>query len=532
MKFNIVIYAAALAIAATACSGGDKVESAPNNVGLQFVVAKKDGTLGFLAPDGNFVGNLDPDQMPQHDGSLGLVVNGMFYAQKQIYEVGVFDLYTVDNNGNASKVMSHLADCGYMSDDLVPTVRMGGHIVYRDRSGNPKFKLDSVGGKEVRMAGSHFSEGVSWFKDEAGNIGLINTAGKVVAMAGNDPTWRIPAAARNGMIIIPSGETDNIVLDLSGKKLFSIPNAEQTAIVGDSIIACRLDPDKSKYELDEAGFDVPVIRDTYSLDGELRGSEVGNMKAFNGLGISIMTLFQDTILSRAALDPELIVHTKPDMSQYYALPCSWNKALGLDQFMASGDSGLQSASEPERILALLFTRLNCPFNFKPFEETARKIDAEIEFAYSPLVVCYPKMNFSPAGVTDGYFTPADKVMLIDGVADCSLDMVTFNLSGNTTVKPFLDEYKDDDYVNPDDGKVYKGRDKKHIYVACNYMGQQQSFSYDVTERDGYYVMKYFAKVPNAKLESYYVSDDAVAVETKNDSERSIPRFDESGVVKN
>ncbi len=479
-----------MALSFAACSGesGEREDDS----GLRFVGAHKGDAYGLMDAQGNFVQEEGLQEMP------GLTVNGMCYLRKTY---GPIDLYTVDGNGKMSKVMMNLQDCGYMADGLVPTVRMGGHIVYRDRSGQPKFKLDSVGGAEVRMAGSHFSEGISWFKDENGRIGIINNKGKVMAMACNEPTWRIPASARSGMIIIPSGENDNFVLNLNGKKLFEIKNAQQTVIKNDTIFAARIDKSDGSEKL---------ILDRYNLKGEF----IDSSDKMPRLGYDYIS---------GASNLEEMIHGCNKLD-YWMAPCSWNESLGIDRML-----GQQSMAES--ILFMVFVVYNCPFDLNPFSTAVKEHDIQISMLYSPAVICYPKPYYPGTTSADGYFVPSERVLLIDGAADCSMDFLTFNMLGDLTVKPYMQERMSYDIDSL--GNKVNEHLEKHVYLMCSHYGVQKRLnSYNATTQDGYYVAKYYMKHPDYKVENNLrLPEDAAEAKSKRDSERDLPRFDDSDVAK-
>ncbi len=341
------------------------------------------------------------------------VVNGMCFVNfyHSAASVSIQNLYSVNSSGKMTPVIMSLSDCGYMSDGLIPTVRLGGHIVYRDKSGAPKFRLDTVIGQPVVRAASHFSEGVSWFKLKGGRVGLVGSNGKIVMMPRYKTTKRIPVNARHGVAVIPSGKNDNYVVDLSGKELFCIPDAEDIAFIGDTIMACTL---HAKMSSSVRTVDVAF----YDLKGEKLNSETLTYEDWKAKYIDSRVLYNR------------IAALSNDMEE---------RAMASESIRFKGKEIHFNSSMDYKTI---FRQLNCPFDFAPFEKAlvADSLTKTVHpnYSYNYMVVCNPtKRTVVPDSVSQPpYFAVADVVISRGDTIDCTLDYLMHKVRSSLPFKPF------------------------------------------------------------------------------------------------
>lgn len=214
-----VIATTALAMGSCSSSGGD---SLVDRIDYLAVRESDNSDWGFYSPDGEIK---FADEFKNRPSS---VVEGYF----SVKENDGYSLYKFGDKLEVVKDAEGLRSIGYMVDGLIPVTVPKERISVIDGSGEKKFTLDPIGGKEIVSAAAGFCDGLLMVKTEEGNYGFVNTKGEVAIK----PKYSEANNFSEGYALVGTynkdkDETTFMVIDKKGETVFTLrkgmkPNAE------------------------------------------------------------------------------------------------------------------------------------------------------------------------------------------------------------------------------------------------------------------------------------------------------------------
>lgn len=205
MKFKLIFIPVAvfLAVVTGACSSPA--------VEVEYLPAKGEGDSdwGMIGPDGKFLFRDEFNNCPTP------VVNGFFYVN----ENSGFSVYRADKRPKPLDGLEGLADCGVMSEGVMPVVRCNRRIEYVDAEGKTMFTLGPVNGHEVKKVQALFLCGLAVFETDEELCGAIDSKGAVVIK----PEWGRIEAFFDGYSVARDKDKRQFVIDTSGNVVLEIP---------------------------------------------------------------------------------------------------------------------------------------------------------------------------------------------------------------------------------------------------------------------------------------------------------------------
>ena len=163
---------------ATGMSSCDKIKGVSDSVfgsdnEVQYIPVQiaKGGEWDFIDEKGRSVGGQHWKEAPT------VTVDGIFTVQTS----GGLTVYKwKDDVPQPIASLRDLVGVGAYVDGLMPVVEHGRHIKVVDNSGETKFSLDMIDGKEVMACSTQFSDGRLVVNTVDGNAGVVDKDGKVV----------------------------------------------------------------------------------------------------------------------------------------------------------------------------------------------------------------------------------------------------------------------------------------------------------------------------------------------------------------
>lgn len=172
------------------------------------VQESRDGNWSFVDKDGNIKYADEFKEMPS------AVIEGFFTVK----ENDSYTLYKADDKPTVVKDCEGLTSVGYMSDGLMPLTKKGERISVIGKSGDVKFTLEPVDGKEIVSCELGFNDGMLAFKTEDDLWGFVNKKGEVAVK----PQYDFVYSFAEGKSIVVKKEDNKIaVIDKEGNTLFN-----------------------------------------------------------------------------------------------------------------------------------------------------------------------------------------------------------------------------------------------------------------------------------------------------------------------
>lgn len=145
------------------------------------------------------------------------VIEGLF----SVKEGEGYTLYKATDKCEPVKDAEGLYAVGFMSDGLIPVTHKKERISVINKSGEKKFSLDPVKGKEIVSCEAGFCEGMMMIQTEDELYGYINTKGEVVIT----PKYNDANSFAEGLAVVSTkdkeGEEKYLVIDKKGETVFT-----------------------------------------------------------------------------------------------------------------------------------------------------------------------------------------------------------------------------------------------------------------------------------------------------------------------
>lgn len=233
MKLNSIYLLLALA-ATTTLSGCFSSTKSNNILDMSELIPARESSKddwGFYSPDGEFF------LADEYENRPSSVINGYFSVEEG---KSGYTLYKFDKK-KPTAVLEELYAVGYVSDGLIPIVRKGERITVVNTSGETKFTLDPVNGKEITWAAPGFAEGRLLIHDENGNYGYVATDGSCVIK----PKYNAANEFAEGLAVVSErDEDDNLqfsVINDAGDIVFKIKQQPYTYNFEDGMLIVQDD---------------------------------------------------------------------------------------------------------------------------------------------------------------------------------------------------------------------------------------------------------------------------------------------------
>lgn len=210
---QLSFYLATTAIGLLMCSCGNSTASTDDIVEYYPVKIDNADNWGMLGPDGKLLFEDEFKNMPS------CVVDGVFAVE----ENDGISLYEASAKPKLIKDCEGLKAAGYMSEGLIPVVKEHSRIYFVDKSGETKFTLEPINGKEIASCDIAFYDGMIKIKNEEGEYGYANTKGKVVIQ----PKYVEGSVFSEGYAVVKRMKNDNpkwVIIDKNGKELVTLKN--------------------------------------------------------------------------------------------------------------------------------------------------------------------------------------------------------------------------------------------------------------------------------------------------------------------
>lgn len=167
--FNLSLFSiASIACLFSACSREDLISS----VDLIPVQLESDGKWSMLNREGEIV------YADEFKNQPSISINGVFSVEEG--KDGTYALYTSGDKPKIIKGCDALKSVGCLRDGLIPVAYKNSRITIIDKSGDKKFELEPVNGKEVTSCDLGYSDGMLAFEIEGDKYGFADTKGNAV----------------------------------------------------------------------------------------------------------------------------------------------------------------------------------------------------------------------------------------------------------------------------------------------------------------------------------------------------------------
>ena len=197
MKRLNFFYCAVFALLCAILPGCSNSGNTADLIDLLPVQTEEDGKWSFVDRDGKIKYEDEFKEAPS------CVVNGVF----SVSEKDGYTLYKAESKPTPIKNCEGLKAAGYLSDGLIPIVRDKSRITLIDDSGQDKFTLQPVKGKEIVSCAGGYSDGMLKFEIEGGEIGFVNTTGEPVVK----PIYEAASDFSDGRAVVKKDDTFSII---------------------------------------------------------------------------------------------------------------------------------------------------------------------------------------------------------------------------------------------------------------------------------------------------------------------------------